>query len=183
MDTLREYFETIKNLLDLVDTQINLPIELNCTLRDMFSRELIMFFLYLSATDGKVSFEEERIINELFENNFSANEYANLIKECNIYSSDFENSIPISIRYSIEFDKMEFSNISVTEMIIDFFESSGTALISCDGITRNEQYELDNYICKLRNFATQNSTQMLIKTTSNTIHNNSLKDNYLKKKK
>ena len=56
--------------------------------------ELAMFMMYLSASDGEIKWEEAMMISELCDLSLSPNNISTFIRENNIYSTDFEKTVP-----------------------------------------------------------------------------------------
>lgn len=183
MEDFIDAFDSIKNLLDSVEEHIMMPDQISDSLRELFSNELLLFFMYLSATDGKISLQEKNMMNSIFGNDFSREMYVQLINDCDIYSTEFEKNIPITIRLAADFDNKHLINNNVASVIVNFMESAGKMLINCDETTCIEQDELDNYISNLRGFINYNGVGLAKKVIDNHSHNNSLKEVYLKKKK
>ena len=142
--------QNIYGLLDTVEEHTEKPAGLEASLRDTFKLELHMFFMYLSAADGKISSEERDYMNYLFDANLSCQDYARLIDEQNIYSTDFEGRIPLTFQMMTLFDKKMqlLAGIAdrpfnpVTPTLFKFYAEAGKVFLACDGIVQNEVQEL-----------------------------------------
>ena len=154
-------YEVVKNslqklygVLDMVEEVGGKPSEIDASLRNLFKMELHMFFMYLSATDGKISTEERTFMNYLFDSDMSGQDYVRFINNNNIYSTDFEEKTPVILKLLTAFDKKSLLLASivnkpydpVTPLFFKFYVEAGKAFISCDGAEEIEIEELKNYI-------------------------------------
>lgn len=79
----RQLKELVDNLCDAIDT-----LGANTSLPDGTGKaarmEMGMFMMYLSASDGQISWDEAKIISDICELNLSPNDLGKFIRENNI---------------------------------------------------------------------------------------------------
>ncbi len=160
MRKYEEAKEELVNLYDLLDTVEQTggkPDFVEMSLRDVFKTDVHTFLMYLSAADGKISAEERFFMNYLFDTSFSAHDYVKFINENNIYSTDFEETVPVTLQLLTEYDKKMQLAASLmgrelkplTSIVLAFYLRVGTSFIECDGTEQNETDELRHYVEKV----------------------------------
>lgn len=151
---IKKLLDKLYNTLDFIERQEGRPEDLDISLRDLFKVELEEFFMYLSASDGRISTSERDFMNELFDMNISTQNYVKIIDEQNIYSEEFEERLPITLRLTTAFDKKmqivaALSNDSVdaiTPLLLKFYIEIGKIFVGLDGIKENEARDLKIYL-------------------------------------
>lgn len=151
---IKQSLEKLYNLLDTVEENGGKPSSLKVRLRMVFKTELHTYFMYLSAVDGRITGEERSFMNYLFDMNLSNQEYVKFINDNDIYSTDFENKVPVTLQILTAFDQKtqilaELTGNSIepiTPLFLKFYVEAGKVFIACDGIDANEINELTNYI-------------------------------------
>lgn len=147
---LNKLYET----LDFIERQEGKPENLDVSLRELFKVELQEFFMYLAASDGRVSLAERDFMNKLFDVDISTQNYVKLIDEHDIYSEEFEERLPITLSLTTGFDKkMQFAaalaNDSVdmiTPLFLRFYVEVGKMFVGLDGVEENEKRDLKIYL-------------------------------------
>lgn len=140
--------------LDLIEEHGGKPKNIDIKLRDVFKVELQQFFMYLSASDGRISIAERNFMNGLFDTEISASDYVKVIEENNIYSEEFEEKLPLTLQLATMFDKKmqiaaALTNNSinaVTPWFLKFYIEAGKAFIELDGIKEEEAQNLKIYL-------------------------------------
>ncbi len=157
MEDLKELLSIIYSACDMAE-KIGGEIEgLDTSLRELFKLEALRFLMYLSASDGKVVAAERNFMNELFDQDLSVQSYVKLIESSETYSMDFENTVPLSMKYLALFDaKFDLLGdaignkfINLIPVVLDFYKRAGASFICCDGDV--DQQEIDDmmaYIAK-----------------------------------
>lgn len=153
----KRLLEVIYSACDAVEAVGGVPDDIDMSLRDLFRLETHRFFMYLSASDGKIVPEERDFMNELFDMNFSIQDYVRLINETDTYSIDFENDVPLSMRILAIFDaKMDLLGDRLGDrfpnmipLMLDFYEKAGLDFIQCDhDVDEQEIKDLAAYMAK-----------------------------------
>lgn len=97
--------------------------------------EMIMFLMYLAASDGTISWDEVRYIGDICGFSGTPNQVGKAIREKNLYSREFEQRVPICLRLMVELDKFMkkdgdsgAGNASVA--VIETFRIVGAGLIN-----------------------------------------------------
>ena len=130
---------------------------------------LVNYLMYLSSSDGQIKPEEVRFISDVADAQIPAERMAEYIRENNIYSTEFENDVPIALQFAVKLDNElykrglseQVNNTNLSEVIMQTFGYAGKALMQSDGdIDDNEKsdfmiymgmmnkYIKDNLLCK-----------------------------------
>lgn len=151
---LKRVFNRLGELLDTVE-EGGIPDLQGHSLRELFTIEMHSFFMYLSASDGKITSEEKNFMNILFDTNMGVQEYIRFINENDIYSTDFEERLPLTLKVTTMFDAkvallsaLSGKSIdSVTPMLLKFYMDAGKAFLMCDGdVDSQEIADLKSYM-------------------------------------
>lgn len=134
----------------------------NLTLRECIKAELITYLMYLSAADGTIAWQEARFIRDYMEYDFTIEEINQLIVKKQIYSTKFEEKVPLSIQVLVKSDNMiydagldvgVFNDLSLSGSLYLVFEELGNEFIACDGeVSDNEIRDLTKYLNMLKNY-------------------------------
>lgn len=145
---LKRLYNRLGGLLDTVE-EGGIPDLQGHSLRELFTIELHSYFMYLAASDGKITQEEKNFMNTLFDTNMSVQDYIRFINENDIYSTDFEERLPLTLKVTTIFDAkiallsaLARQNVDpVTPMLINFYLEAGKAFIACDGDVDDQEIE------------------------------------------
>lgn len=99
------------------------------------------FAMYLSASDGTIQWEEARMIAEYFDLPMNQNSVADFIREHNIYSTEFESTVPIIFTILVQTDNILYQNGAFedpksragSEILFETYQAIARELINCDG--------------------------------------------------
>lgn len=107
---------------------------------NIFKRELGVFMMYLSASDGDISPLEEKAIRKVCGIEMSADEIAEFVKENNVCSADFVGKVPASLELMVAAGKLmeDMDKSLFARGLIETFRLVGEALVDCE---RNESLE------------------------------------------
>lgn len=130
---------------------------------------LVNYLMYLSSSDGQIKPEEVRFISDVADAQIPAERMAEYIRENNIYSTEFENDVPVALQFAVKLDNEiykrglseQVNNTNLSEVIMQTFGYVGKSLLQSDGdIDDNEKsdfmiymgmmnkYIKDNLLCK-----------------------------------
>ena len=91
----------INQMYELSDTLDEGPLGLeqttSTTLKNCIQVELLSYLMYLSAADGKIAWQESAFIRDYMEYNLTTDEIHQFIVEEQIYSTEFEEKVPLSM--------------------------------------------------------------------------------------
>jgi len=160
----RQDLQTIYRICDAVERLGGKPSDIDVTLKELFIFDTKHYFMYLSASDGKVLPQEAEFMNDLFDEDFSVDEYVKRIDAKKIYSVDFENDVPLSLKIIAlgeirleglkDADGKEFPGLS--SLIFDFYRECGLEFIGCDGdVSEQESSDLGMYLARKKMQLTQ----------------------------
>lgn len=153
-------FEEMCKIFDLLEEKglIDNPSE-SLKLRDVFQYDIARFLLYLSASDGKIDANEVTVYQIVTGYSDDAKKIVKYLKENNIYSTEFESTVPISLKMAID---AEYKMLQITgktrdktlpELVTGVFERIGRTLIQADGgVSYTERRDYDIYMNTLRGY-------------------------------
>lgn len=130
-------------------------------MRNLARHELMNFLMYLSASDGSIELQESQFIKDNLGEQISPEEICERIEADNLYSSTFEQKVPVVLKRMVRMDN-EQSNlgkleISQAEKYICLYEAIGKEFSSCDReVSESERSDLNTYISNLRCFYNAN---------------------------
>lgn len=125
------------------------------SLRDALFTDTARFIMYLSASDGTVSKVEAEYLSDLFDGSMTPAKIGQLIEKQNIYSTEFEQEAPLSLKIFAKADNM--MGTSASETLLGFFSTVGKEFCMCDGdVAANERVDLNIYIGTMRSYIDEN---------------------------
>ena len=135
------------------------------TIRDAVNLGFIQFLMYLSASDGNIDWSETSFFGDYFDLDGLTPEFINQhIRENNIYSTDFESKVPVSLQIIVAIDNFLYENDigdndnHLPNLLVSIFEDLGREFLECDGsISGNEESDLDIYLSMLKDFVSEKS--------------------------
>jgi hypothetical protein len=131
-------------------------------LRNVARLEVAMFMMYLSASDGTIKWEEAKTLSEICGLNLTPNNIADLIRKQNIYSTEFEDRVPVSFQMMVAADNALkkqglTSDVSAADLMIKVYKEIGEALIKSDSdVDDNELRDYNIYINMLQEYRDKN---------------------------
>lgn len=157
------YFKMLDELND--SEHFTEKINLDGKWSDATKIEMGEFLMYLSASDGEITYEESEFIDEYLGVELAPayiNEY--IIKR-DIYSVEFEEKIPLVLRGLIDIENRFFEEgINLewppSNMTISVYRKLGTAFIECEGDPDEQAREnLEIFLTTMRKYVKENSKQ------------------------
>ncbi|MDD6685880.1 MAG: hypothetical protein PUE47_08900 [Lachnospiraceae bacterium] len=123
--------------------------------------ELAQFMMYLSASDGKIEWSEVNNISQYLGLNLTPEAVNQLIREGNIYSTEFEQKVPLSFQAVVNADNVLWDNgereTCTADMLLNLYKAVGEELIKADNdVDNNEQQDFNIYITMLDNYINDN---------------------------
>lgn len=157
---LKEFIrDSLGDLCDAID-QAPLGIkDFDWPTRKSLILDLSSYLMYLSASDGNIVWQEAAYISECLDTTLSVEDIICLIKENNLYSSEFASRVPLTLQIFVKADNMaiENANYSVSNMLYETYGVMGKEFLACDDDIDNE--EIDDmliYLNMLRNYIEEN---------------------------
>ena len=170
----------LKNMINQLYSLADLLDESSLSLSEMPMRRIIrldflQFLVYLSASDGTISYEESNFINEYLDwHHFSPDYIKSFIEEHHIYSGDYETKIPFSMQLFVEADNTMYDNQGYneylsSELLLQVYAVLGKEFLTCDlNVTDNEVQDFTIYLTTLQNFI---QTEVKSKNSTMTMEN------------
>lgn len=128
--------------------------------------EMAMFMMYLSASDGEIGWSEASMISDLCEVNLTPQNVGKIIRENNIYSTEFESRVPITLKIVITMDNkllemgMGDDLPDVPTVVVDTYKAVAETLINADGdADDSEQTDCHIYLDMLEDYVNNNSVR------------------------
>lgn len=153
---LKELVDTMCSAIDQIASMTSLPDGTGKAAR----MEMGMFMMYLSASDGTIEWDEARTISDICELNLTPNELGKYIRENNIYSTEFEQKVPVTFQIMVKADEAMRANgidVSGSDAMISAYKAVGEALIKSDGdVDDNEVSDYKIYINMLEEYRDNN---------------------------
>ena len=144
-------------------------------IRRIIRFDFLKFLMYLSASDGTISYEESNFINEYLEwPQLSPNSIKSFIEEHHIYSVDYETKVPSSMKLFVEADNILYeinpsSECVFSKYLLGVYAMLGKEFLACDlNTTDNEVQDLTIYLTTLQKFI---QTEVKSKNSTMTMEN------------
>ena len=156
---LKHMIEKMYELGDTLDEgTLGLYHNTNKTLRDCVRFELCSYLMYLSAADGKIAWQEAEFIRDYLGYDLQTDEINQFIVENQIYSTDFEEKVPVSMQIFVRadntiYDQDGYIETMSSELLLWIYERLGKEFLACDNdISDNEIRDLTIYLNMLKTY-------------------------------
>ncbi len=155
-ETLKSLVDHMCEVIDSIAEKTSLPEKTG----DAARMEIGMFMMYLAASDGQIRWDEARTISEICRMNITPNNVGDFIRKNNIYSTEFEQKIPITFEIMVRIDNVLLDrgiDASGSEAMLETYKAVGEALIKSDGeVDDNEMTDYRIYINMLEEYRDNN---------------------------
>lgn len=172
---LKKYIDQLLDIGPQVDHIIKTQLKVydwNNNTKNIIKMELVKYLLYLSNSDGEISYYERDFIETYLDIYLSEEEAESLIMEFNLDKNNFANKQPISFKLLYEFDEVLYKigkDTGTTELLYTAYEILGKEFLVCDGVCdESEINTYTDYLDSLKKYINTN----LDKNNSNTLQNN-----------
>lgn len=187
-----ELRERIDDFYDLCDSLDESPLGVKSVggetpLKELVRFELFQFLMYLSASDGHVDVEESLFMDYYLDWDVYTYQIEELIRENRIYSAEFENRVPLTLKIFVNADNAIFdstgqNNCLGSEILIDIYELLGKEFLACDDdISESEVEDLTIYLTMMRNYVRSELNRGTSENTSENTEMTSKEDAQQKK--
>ena len=158
----KEYFDSIVNICDIIDEKElwDKPDDSEVKLRDILKINIAEFIMYLSASDGSLTFEELQVYKAITGyGGETLDSFKTYIQKNNIYSTGFESKPPLimeilsraertAIMYGAELET------SILSALVSLYKMIGKIVITVDGgVTYSERRDYQIIISTIEGFA------------------------------
>lgn len=175
MSSIEGFIESVLSLMDTMDSDgIGISAYIpDCqkSTRELLSSELTMFAMHLSYSDGRISRDEKKFINENLGCDFTYDEIVERIKENRIDSGDFLSIVPLSIQLAVEVDNShprDAGNADLSVVLYKVFAVLGGRIVSCDSnVTEEELRSVTAYLTTIKRYINENIDSENRKISSN----------------
>lgn len=155
--SIREHLDAIGEALNTCDEVFGVcrVFDLDDSPKHFFETEILMYWLYLTASDGSIDDDEVDLLNAVFGHGLTAENCKQLIVSNGIYSREFEQRVPLSfflMAYADEKAKSLGQSIDGVSLLLNSYEKIGEMLINSDGnADASELADLSDYMRMIRN--------------------------------
>lgn len=128
------------------------------TLKECIQVELTDYLMYLSAADGEIAWQESDFIRDYLEYDLTTDKIHQLIVEEQIYSTEFEEKVPLSMLVFVRadnamYDEKGHNDFLSSELLFNIFEILGKEFLACDDdVSDDEIRDLTIYLNMLKNY-------------------------------
>lgn len=153
IDSVFEYCDAIQELAKW---------QQDVSLKDIVRFDLVRMAMYISASDGTLAYQETRVLNDYFDYSMDPANVNKYIRENNIYSTEFENTVPLSLQLFVGTDNLleengEKVDIAPSEILLRLFEMVAREVALADGnVDAREDEDWRIYFTMLDNYLTEN---------------------------
>lgn len=142
MATVEQVYELIDRTCDIINRLFDI-VGLNDDSEPAVRFELGKFMMYLSASDGTISVEEAEVISKISHLDVTPTNIGECIREHNIYSTEFEQTVPTVFNILINVDNnliRKGIDISGSDILLSAYKAVGELAIKADGeVNENEK--------------------------------------------
>ena len=128
--------------------------------------EIATFMMYLSASDGEIQWSEASMISDLCDLNLTPQTLGAFIREHNIYSTEFESKVPVTLQIMVTMDnKLIELNLAddvpeAAGIMLNTYKLAAEMLMNADGdIDSSEQADCQIYLNMLENYVNNNAVR------------------------
>ena len=152
VDSMLQFCEALEGVTDLGGLSV----------KKVMRMDLLKYALYLSASDGYVDEAEAAFIRDYYDWDMPPALWTKFIKENGIYSTSFENEVPLSLKIFVKADNNAYTKNPDAPNLCELYHGSfahlGSLLIKSDGNVGNQEEEdLEIYLTMLQDYIDENS--------------------------
>lgn len=159
MATVEQVYELIDRTCDIINRLFDM-VGLNDDSEPAVRFELGKFMMYLSASDGTISVEEAEVISKISHLDVTPTNIGECIREHNIYSTEFEQTVPTVFNILINVDNgliKKGIDISGSDILLSAYKAVGELAIKADGeVNENEKNDYSIFIGMLERYRNEN---------------------------
>lgn len=163
-DMNKELREKINATYDFCDSlQEFIGWDRDIEIRDIVKMELLNLAMYISASDGRITYSEAKAMADHLEMNLPPDLINKFIRENNIYSTEFESEVPLSIKLFVDADNRTYredpddDRSPVSEILASLFKDVAQEIAIADGnVDDQEKEDWSIYADTLKNYLNNN---------------------------
>lgn len=161
LKTIKEMYDGMIGFFDTVENQglYSSPIK-DVRMSTILMIDLIRFMLYLSASDGSIDYGEVEAFRYITGLDVSGREMVDLIKEHNVYSTQFESQVPVAMQIAVN-SGIQFNangnRLPLAVLLFEFYKMLGTIMVTAnDEVAENEKNDFAIYLTTLASYLAKN---------------------------
>lgn len=150
---INDYTDMIASAMIDADDSLNYE-----DMMDAVKFELAGFAMYLSCSDGEITWEEANFISDLLDLSLTAEGVKDLVEDLNIYSIEYETKAPPSLVIAVALDNLFFENgvshdESPSDIAITIYKMIASAIINADGYEASSEInDYESYISMMLDY-------------------------------
>lgn len=131
-------------------------------IRDIVKMELLQMAMYISASDGTIAYQEARVMSEYLDTPITPQQINEVIREHNIYSTEFESSVPVCFQIFVAADNMIDKagmgpEVTSSELLLKLFMGIAHEVAMADGnIDPQENEDWNIYSGTIKRYLDEN---------------------------
>lgn len=132
-------------------------------MRDAVKFELASFAMYLSCSDGEITWEEAQYISDMLDLNLTSQSVKELVDDMNIYSIEYETTAPASLQTAVLMDNTFYENgqdidgASTCNVTLALYQAIAKEIMSVDGFESfSETRDCETYLGMMRAYIAEN---------------------------
>lgn len=155
IEDVKGYFETLCDAFERIEYQGYVNIPLRISYRSLLQLEIGEYMMYLIAADGQLTESELRMFNTITSCTYDMDELIDYIHKNNIYSINFESTVPISMEIAVkeQLNGIPGTEYTYPELVYSLFEYVGRLMVEVDGeVTQTERRDYKIYLNMLDSY-------------------------------
>jgi hypothetical protein len=190
IEELKESLDKMYSICDMVGEKGLRPaldLEEDFEYSRIIKIDLIRFMSYIAVADGVLSWKECHLMSSLFDMNLNPQKIKEFIEENNIYSDEFETSIPITLRIFVAFDNAAYTTgidlgSELGDSLVKLYVCIAQAMLQINGkdpedMDESEKAGIEKFLNSMQKFIDDETeshhTDLIVdlkKTTKNNKH-------------
>lgn len=181
----KEVLNNMSKLCDAIADKVELDLG-DGSMSHALTINAFNFLAYLAASDGMLSWNECRYISDLFDMNITPNKLDEFIREKDIYSVDFEQDIPLCLKFLVSVDNATYEadidmECELGETFLETFVILGMGLVKSNGrdsdtMETAEKEDFETYLGMMKRYIDENTEKHHVDLIVNYIKSGSKQD-------
>ena len=156
---LRELYNRTCSLCEKVEDSGFWPYSGEVQMKDTLFCDLCRFCHYLAASDGIITQSEVAFLDTVLGLDLSIDETIGYINENNIYSEEFESTVPLIIQGAVLAEQKILKHtgnaVNITDLVYELFAQIGKSFMNCDDIDDSEVRDFKIYMGNIESYLHQ----------------------------
>ncbi len=150
---LKDAIETAYKLCDALEKTDYWDKANTASAREIFRGELFKFLIYLSFSDGKITYGESKFIKDYLGYDYSVTDMRDYAVSNRVYGPYFSNKIPYCYKRFVKADNGSGKVTETSKTILELYRNLGKSFLQCDGEDAGESYSLNIFCQNMSDYA------------------------------